>query len=122
MFVLGAFVLMILSEMSSSYPLKRNNLDLFDHIGGLSEHGGLREPLETHLDLLLSSTMTLLLVIKYHYESRPMQHTIFTAVKMTIFSDFFFGYFHIFAQNIDCGYTLEPPQCGGSNEYPQSIF
>ena len=21
-----------------------------------------------------------------------------------------FAYFHIFAQNIDCGYTLEPPQ------------
>ena len=29
--------------------------------------------------------------------------------------------FLIFAQNIDCGYTLEPPQLGGSNEYPQSI-
>ena len=29
---------------------------------------------------------------------------------------------HISAQNIDCGYSLEPPQRGGSNEYPQSIF
>ena len=29
--------------------------------------------------------------------------------------------FHIFAQNIDCGYSLEPPQRGGSNEYPQSM-
>ena len=27
-----------------------------------------------------------------------------------------------FAQNIDCGYTLEPPRQGGSNEYPQSMF
>ena len=27
-----------------------------------------------------------------------------------------------FAQNIDCVYTLEPPQRGGSNEYPQSMF
>ena len=26
--------------------------------------------------------------------------------------------FHISAQNIDCGYSLE----GGSNEYPQSMF
>ena len=25
-------------------------------------------------------------------------------------------------QNIDCGYTLEPPCRGGSNEYPQSMF
>ena len=30
--------------------------------------------------------------------------------------------FHISAQNIDCGYLLEPPQRGGSNEYPQSMF
>ena len=26
--------------------------------------------------------------------------------------------FHISAQNIDCGYLLEPPRRGGSNEYP----
>ena len=25
-------------------------------------------------------------------------------------------------QNIDCGYTLEPPRRCGSNEYPQSMF
>ena len=30
--------------------------------------------------------------------------------------------FHISAQNIDCGYSLEPPRRGGSNEYPQSLF
>ena len=30
--------------------------------------------------------------------------------------------FLIFAQNIDFGYTLEPPQWGGSNEYTQSMF
>ena len=29
--------------------------------------------------------------------------------------------FHISAQNIDCRYLLEPPQWGGSNEYPQSM-
>ena len=28
----------------------------------------------------------------------------------------------ISAQNVDCGYSLEPPQRGGSNEYPQSMF
>ena len=26
--------------------------------------------------------------------------------------------FLISAQNIDCGYSLEPPRRGGSNEYP----
>ena len=30
--------------------------------------------------------------------------------------------FLISAQNIDCGYSLEPPRRGGSNEFPQSIF
>ena len=29
--------------------------------------------------------------------------------------------FHTSAQNIDRGYSLEPPRRGGSNEYPQSI-
>ena len=31
-------------------------------------------------------------------------------------------FFLIFVQNIDRGYTLEPFQRGGSNEYPQSMF
>ena len=30
--------------------------------------------------------------------------------------------FNISAQNIDCGYSLESPRRGGSNEYPQSMF
>ena len=32
------------------------------------------------------------------------------------------GRFHISAQNMDCGYLLEPPRRGGSNEFPQSMF
>ena len=32
------------------------------------------------------------------------------------------GNFHISALNIDCGFLLEPPWQGGSNEYPQSMF
>ena len=38
------------------------------------------------------------------------------------FSDKNSDIFHISAQNIDCGYSLEPPRQGGSNEYPQSMF
>ena len=30
--------------------------------------------------------------------------------------------FIISAQNRDCGYSLEPPRRGGSNEHPQSMF
>ena len=54
----------------------------------------------------------------------PMQYTeIFSPVKIENFQWKIFDIFLIFfAQNIDCGYTLEPPRRGGSNEYPQSMF
>ena len=52
-----------------------------------------------------------------------MQYTeIFSALKTEKNQLKFFDIFLIFAQNIDCGYTLEPPRRGGSNEYPQSKF
>ena len=50
-----------------------------------------------------------------------MQYTeIFVAIKKK--RKFSADIFLIFAQNIDCGYTLEPPRRGGSNEYPQSMY
>ena len=53
----------------------------------------------------------------------PMQNTeIFKVVEYENFPLKNFDIFLIFAQNIDCGYTLEPPRRGGSNEYPQSMF
>ena len=53
----------------------------------------------------------------------PMQYTkIFKIVKIKKKIIGNFDIFIIFAQNIDCGYTLEPPWRGGSNEYPQSMF
>ena len=39
-----------------------------------------------------------------------------------IFSDKNSDMFHISAQNLYCGYSLEPPRQGGSNEYLQSMF
>ena len=52
-----------------------------------------------------------------------MQYTEFFLVAKNLkFHWKYFDIFLIFAQNIDCGYTLEPPQRGGSNEYPQSKF
>ena len=44
----------------------------------------------------------------------------FTTKKMAIFQIKNSDICHIYAQNIDCGYSLEPPRRGGSNEYPQS--
>ena len=53
----------------------------------------------------------------------PMQYpAIFKVVKNENFRWKNFDIFLILAQNIDCGYTLEPPRRGGSNEYPQFMF
>ena len=58
-----------------------------------------------------------------HYANMSVQYTaIFHGCKNYNFQMNIFDIFLIFAQNIDCGYTLEPPQRGGSNEYPQSMF
>ena len=43
-------------------------------------------------------------------------------VKIESFQDEKNDIFIIFAQNKDCGHTLEPPRRGGSNKYPQSMF
>ena len=46
-----------------------------------------------------------------HYANTSMQYTaIFHGCKNDNFQMNFFNIFLIFAQNIDCGYTLEPPQ------------
>ena len=58
-----------------------------------------------------------------HYENMPMQYTEIVKVKRKN-ENFYqknFDIFRIF-QNIDCGYTLELPRRGGSNEYLQSMF
>ena len=54
-----------------------------------------------------------------HYENTPIQiHWKFYHQKMAIFQIKNSDIFHISAQNIDCGYSLEPPRRGGSKEYP----
>ena len=46
----------------------------------------------------------------------------FTTKKWKIFRKKKSDIFHIYAQNIDCGYSLKPARRGDSNEYPQSMF
>ena len=57
-----------------------------------------------------------------HYENTPIQ--IYRKFHLQKLKNFRWktDIFHISAQNIDCGYSLEPPRRGGSNEYPQSMF
>ena len=58
-----------------------------------------------------------------HYANMSVPYiAIFHGCKNDNFQMKIFDIFLIFALNIDCGYTLEPPQRGGSNEYPQSMF
>ena len=55
----------------------------------------------------------------YLYNFDPLKPHFYT-VKLG-----FTGVYIIFlisAQNVDCGYSLEPPRRGGSNVYPQSMF
>ena len=58
-----------------------------------------------------------------HYENMPIQ--IYWKVNHWNIENFQTknsNIFHISAQNIDCGYSLEPSRRGGSNEYPESMF
>ena len=64
-----------------------------------------------------------LLLFRHHYENTPIQiHCKFYHQKMALFHIKNSDIFQISAQNIDCGYSLEPPHRGGSKEYPQSMF
>ena len=59
---------------------------------------------------------------KKHYENTPIQiYRIFHLLKLKSFQ-IKNSIFHTSAQNIDCGYSLEPPRRGGSNEFQQSMF
>ena len=58
-----------------------------------------------------------------HYENMPIQiHWKFYHQKKEKFQIKKSDIFHISAQSIDCGYSLEPPRWGGPNEYLQSMF
>ena len=62
---------------------------------------------------------------KFSQLLRKLAHAInreFSSFKIENFQPKKFDIFLIFAQNIDCGNTLEPPRRGGSNEYPQPMF
>ena len=58
-----------------------------------------------------------------HYENTPIPICRkFHLQKLKKFQIKNSDIFNISAQNIDCGYSLEPPRWGGSNQYPQSMF
>ena len=58
----------------------------------------------------------------FHYENTPIQIYWKFIGKQNNFQIKNSDIFHIPAQNIDWGYSLEPHRRCGSNEYPQSMF
>ena len=78
------------------------------------------------IKLLLSdqTQQTRVVLFQYlHYENMPIHiYRKFHLQKLIFFLDNNSDIFHISSQNIDCGYSLEPPRWGGSNEYPQYMF
>ena len=58
----------------------------------------------------------------FHYETRIFKYIENIITKSCKFSGKISDIFHVSAQNIDFGYSLEPPRRGGSNEYPQFMF
>ena len=59
----------------------------------------------------LHGRVIMMVSMSVHYANTPMQYTaIFHGCKNVYFQVYFLNIFRIFAQNIDCGYTLEPPQ------------
>ena len=84
---------------------------LFSHCFGLDNNHNIAEDY-IHVHLLFDSLR------KHAYSNifkiSPPKTENFQIKKSDIFL--------ISAQNIDCGYSLEPPERGGSNECPQSMF
>ena len=75
----------------------------------------------------MSLNEILMLKKKKKKPSRKHAYIILTPLKphFYIVALGFTGVYIIFlnsAQNIDCGYSLEPPRRGGSNEYQQSML
>ena len=66
--------------------------------------------------------LILLQIICFITKARLFKYTENFATKNWKFSDKNNLMFHISAQNIDCGYSLEPPRRGGSNEYHNPCF
>ena len=56
----------------------------------------------------------------YPYDFDPLKHQ-FYIVKLG-FTGVYIIYLLFLLENINCGYSLEPPRRGGSNEHPQSMF
>ena len=74
----------------------------------------------TQIHMLIQTLLFVSFITKtYLYNFDPLKpHVCIVTVGFT----WVYIIFLISAKNIDCGYSLEPPRRGGSNEYSLSIF
>ena len=86
------FLLFLSCHLLSQLPLKSHNVKLLPQCDITKTHPCNVYPRETH----------------------------FYIVKLGFAGVYLFLVFYI--QNIDCGYSLEPPRRGGSHMYPQFMF
>ena len=79
---------------------------------------------------LVTMYYVLLCPVSYQWQDLCPRHILFSIMKTRLLNilkilqpkkaKFYItksDIFHISAQNIDCGYSLEPPRRGGSNDY-----
>ena len=76
--------------------------------------GANAERFSSRSESLSRSFITKTRLFKYILNFLPIKNENFQIKNSDIFL--------ISAQNLDCGYSLEPPRRGGSNEYPQFRF
>ena len=95
-------------------------------LGTYAVHKRLENIFESCHEILLHDSLLndqFILEVLTHYENTNFFKYIETfTTKNWKFSDKNSDIFHISAQNIDCGYSLEPPRRGGSNEYHNLCF
>ena len=87
----------------------------------LHDHWPFLESKEEHRTSALSYNILVSLCIRKTcpYNEYPLEPHFYVA-KLGYAGVYLFFLFLL--QNIDCGYSLEPPCRGGSNVYPQSMF
>ena len=71
---------------------------------------------------MLGSLLCIPLLIHMPLRNKPIKYIENFTTKKWKLSDKNSDIFHISAQIIDCGYSLEPPRQGSFNEYSQSMF
>ena len=108
-------------DQLSGHPCKPNKLRNVNTIRRDTRHVAIQK---REISKVKIKTIAFVIILnETHYENVPIQIYMYTenfTTKKLKFSDKKSDIFHVSAQNIDFGYSLEPLRRGGSNEYLQS--